>query len=245
MNLTSALKEYGLSENEIKAYLVLIKLGESSVQKIAKNSSLPRTTCYHLLESLEQKGLVGFVVKESKKYFSPAQPSKLIENLEEKKKIIEEIIPELDSLSESIKEKPRVTIFEGIRGVRAILKDVLEERKTIYHYGDIISIQKVFAHVFPQYISERIKRKIPIKIICKKEEAHDELLKNAKKEFREFSFIPEKFKFDSTVFIYANRVAIFNIKQEPYFVVVIHNDDFYKTQKNFFELTWEMLKNNK
>ncbi len=98
MELTKALKEYGLSDNEIKVYLALIKLGESAVQKIAKNSGLPRTTCYHLLESLEQKGLVGFVMKDSRKYFSPAQPSKLVENLEEKKKIIEEIIPELDSI---------------------------------------------------------------------------------------------------------------------------------------------------
>ncbi len=242
MDLSKPLKEYGLSENEIKIYITLIKLGESSVQKIAKNSDLPRTTCYHLLESLEQKGLVGYVMKESRKYFSPAQPNKLIQNLEEKKKIIEEIIPQLDSLSESIKEKPKVTIFEGIRGVRAILKNVLEERKTIYHYGDIISIQEVFAHIFPQYISERVKRKIQIRIICKKEEAHEELIKNAKKEFREFVFIPNNFHFNSSVFIYANKVVVFNIKREPYFAIVIDNYDFYNTQKNFFELLWKAYK---
>ena len=242
MELTKALKEYGLSENEIKVYLALIKLGKASVQKIAKSSCLPRTTSYHLLESLEQKGLVGFVIKDSKRYFSVARPSKLVENLEEKKKIIQEIIPELNSLSESITEKPGVTIFEGVRGVRAILKDVLEERKTIYHYGDINSIQEVFAHVFPQYISERVKRKIAIKVICKKKEAHKDLIKNAKKEFREFAFIPKSYHFDSSVFIYANKVAIFNIKHEPYFVVVINNKDFYNTQKNFFELMWKLLK---
>lgn len=245
MELSKALREYGLSENEIRVYLTLIRLGESSVQKVAKNASLPRTTCYHLLESLEQKGLVGFVIKESRRYFSPAQPSSLIQNLEEKKKIIEEVIPELDALSESIKEKPKVTIFEGIRGVRAVLKDVLKEKKTIYHYGDIVSIQKVFAHVFPQYISERVKKRIPIKIICKKEETHEELIKSSKKEFREFAFIPENFHFDSSVFIYANKVAIFNIKEEPYFAVVIDNHNFYNTQKNFFELLWVAYENKK
>ena len=242
MNINNALEEYGLSKNEIKIYLTLIKLGKSSVQKIAKNSGLPRTTCYHLLESLEEKGLSGFIIKDSKKYFSAPQPKKLLENIEEKKKIIQEIIPQLNSISESIKEKPKVTIFEGIRGIRAILKDVLEEKKTIYHYGDIISIQKVFAHVFPQYMQERINKKINIKIICKKEEAHNEMTKNSKKEFREFAFVPEKFHFDSSVFIYADKVVIFHINQEPYFAVVIDNEDFYRTQKNFFELTWKLLK---
>ncbi|MEK6890656.1 MAG: helix-turn-helix domain-containing protein [Nanoarchaeota archaeon] len=245
MDINNALEEYGLSENEIKVYLSLIKLGESSVQKIAKNSGLPRTTCYNLLESLEQKGLAGFIIKESKKYFSASQPKKLLENLDEKKKIIQEIIPQLNSISESIKEKPKVTIFEGVKGIRSILKDVLDERKTIYHYGDIISIQKVFDHVFPQYILERIKKKIHIKIICKKEDAHKELVKNSKKELREFVFVPEKFKFESSVFIYADKVVIFHINQEPYFAVVIDDKDFYKTQKNFFEMTWGLLKSKK
>src|SRR3989344_849600 len=85
MEIESALKEFGLSENEIKVYLALIKTGESTVQNIAKNAELPRTTTYHLLESLEQKSLVGFVIKESKKYFQAAPPKKLIQTLEEKK----------------------------------------------------------------------------------------------------------------------------------------------------------------
>lgn len=245
MELSKALKEYGLSENEVKVYIALIKLGESSVQKVAKNAGLPRTTCYHLLESLEQKGLVGFVIKESKKFFSPAQPSNLIKSLEEKKKIIEEILPELDSLSDSIKEKPKVTTFEGVNGVRAVLKDVLEEKKMIYHYGDLKSIQKVFAHVFPQYISERVKRKIPIRAMGRREEAHEEMIKNSKKEFREFGFIPNEFSFDSSVFIYANKVAIFNIQTEPYFAVVIENHDFYNTQKTLFDMLWKAYKNRK
>lgn len=49
MELGSALKEFGLSENETKVYLALTKTGESTAQNIAKNAGLPRTTTYHLL----------------------------------------------------------------------------------------------------------------------------------------------------------------------------------------------------
>lgn len=245
MELQAALKEFGLSENEIKTYLALIKTGESTAQTIAKNAGLPRTTTYHLLESLIQRGLVGFIVKESKKYFHSSNPKKLIETLEEKKKIIQEVMPELTSISETIKEKPKVTVYEGLKGIRSILKDVLEEKKTIYHYGDIISIQEVFSYAFPQYIKERVKRKIPIKIICKEEEQHKELLKTAKKEYREFIFIPQEYKFKTSVFIYAHKVAIFSIAKEPYYAIVIENKDLYDTQKNLFEIVWKLAKHNR
>ena len=83
----------------------------------------------------------------------------MIDLLEEKKKLIQEIVPQLAEMTETIKEKPKVTVFEGLKGIRAILKDVLEEKKMIYHYGDLISMQKVFSHAFPQYINERSQEK--------------------------------------------------------------------------------------
>jgi sugar-specific transcriptional regulator TrmB len=237
-----SLSEYGLSDNEINVYVTSIKLRESSAQNIAKNAELPRTTVYHILDSLIEKGLMGFVLKGSIKYFQAVKPSKIIDILDQKKKMIASVVPELDKLFGSMKEKPNVSVFEGLKGIKSVLKDVLEEKKIIYHYGDIISLQNVLPYAFPQYINERVKRKIPIRILCKKEELHKDLIKSSKKEYREFIFIPEGFVFKTSVFIYAGKVAIFNIKEEPHHVIVINNKDFYETQKNFFELTWKLAK---
>ena len=124
MNVETALKEYGLSENETKIYLTSLKIGESTVQTIAKNAGLPRTTAYHLLDALVEKGLVGSVIKETIKYFQAVNPKKMIDLLEEKKKLIQEIVPQLAEMTETIKEKPKVTVFEGLKGIRAILKYV-------------------------------------------------------------------------------------------------------------------------
>lgn len=246
MELTASLKEFGLSDNEVKIYLALIKTGETTAQSIAKNADIPRTTAYHLLEGLIQKGLVSFIVKESKKYFQATNPKKLVNILDEKKKLMQEIIPQLMDISNTIKEKPKVMVYEGVKGIRAVLKDILEEKKIIYHVGEIISMQKVFAHAFPQFITERIKRKIMIKIIGKKEEElHKELIKNAKKEFREFVFVPKEYKFKASIFIYAKKVIIFNIIKEPYYAIVIENEDFYETQKNMFEMMWDLGKHQK
>lgn len=154
-------------------------------------------------------------------------------------------MPELTNISETIEEKPKVTIYEGLKGIKSILKGVLEERKIIYHYGDIISIQSVFSYAFPQFVKERVKRRIPIRIICKEEEQHKELLKTAKKEYREFVFIPKEYVFKTSTFIYADKVVIFSISKEPYYAIVIGNKDIYNTQKNLFEIVWKLARHNK
>ncbi len=238
----SALKEYGLSENEIKVYITLLKTGESTAQTIAKNANLPRTTTYHLLESLLQKGLVSVVIKETIKYFQPVSPNKLVEILEYKKRLVQETLPELTALAETIRLKPKAVIFEGTTGIRSILEDVLEEKKIIYHYGDILSLQDTLQYIFPQYLKKRVERKIPIKIICKREEPHKELLKSSKKQFREFVFIPHNYPLKSSVFIYSKKVAILSLQKESYYGIIIENEDFYETQKNLFELLWKTYK---
>jgi len=238
----SALREYGLSENEIRVYITLLKAGESSVQKIAKNAGLPRTTTYHILTSLQQKGLVSFVIKEHIKYFQATSPEILKNIINEKKKHIEEALPELKSIVSTLKQKPEVEVFEGTKGIKSILLNVLEEKNEILHYGDIVSLTRNLEYIFPQYINERVKRKIPIRVIAKKEKEHAELIKTAKKEYREFRFLPKNFIFKTSVFIYKNKVAILNLQEEPYYGIIIINRDFNETQKQVFALLWKLAR---
>ena len=235
-----SLREFGFSENEIAIYVTLLKTGESSVHAIAKNAELPRTTTYHLLESLAQKGLVSHIIKEKKKYVQATHPRTLPEILEEKKRRVKEALPQLIALTGTITEKPSVQLYEGIKGIRTILEDVLTTRKTILHYGDITSLQNTFQHIFPQFITKRVERKIPIKIIGKKEEAHNTLLATAKKQYREFRFL-QHHTFPSSVFIYDDTVAILNLTREPHTGIIIHNEDFVVTQTNFFNALWSSL----
>ncbi len=236
------LQDYGLSENEIKIYITLLKMGEASVQAIARNAGLARTTTYHVLAYLKEKGLASSIENGKITYFQATNPQRLVETLTEQKKRIESIIPELKHLSLTITEKPKAVIYEGAKGIRAILQDVLEEKKEILHYGDLISLTNALPFIFPQFIRTRVERHIPIRIMGKHEEAHIELLKTAQKEKRSFVFIPDKFIFKTSIFLYKSKVAILSIQSEPYYGIVIENKDFYDTQKNMFELLWKAYK---
>src|SRR3989344_2799815 len=101
------LQKTGLSESEAKVYISLIKAGSCKAGKIAKEIHYNRTTIYKALESLIQKGLASFVIKENRKYFEASSPHILVDNikkeeqvLKDKKKQIEEYLPELSKLFE-------------------------------------------------------------------------------------------------------------------------------------------------
>jgi len=79
------LRELGFSEREIKVYLALLKLGQTTVGPIAAKTRMQHSKVYQTLEKLIDKGLVSFVLKSKTKHFE-AQDPKHILILSKKKK---------------------------------------------------------------------------------------------------------------------------------------------------------------
>src|SRR3989344_5764194 len=99
---TEILKELRLSNTEIKVYITLLELGPSLASKLSQKSKVERAVTYHILEKLIRKGLVSYVVRENRKYFSAAEPEKLKDLIKEKEASLNELIPELMKLKKSI-----------------------------------------------------------------------------------------------------------------------------------------------
>ena len=55
------LNKLGLTENESKVYLYLNKTGSKKAKEIAQNQKIPRTQTYHLLTTLQNKGIVVII----------------------------------------------------------------------------------------------------------------------------------------------------------------------------------------
>ncbi|MFQ5440131.1 MAG: TrmB family transcriptional regulator [Nitrosopumilaceae archaeon] len=56
--LQEKLHDFGLTKNESKIYLFLSENGPSKAIKITEAEKIPRTETYHLLSTLEKKGIV-------------------------------------------------------------------------------------------------------------------------------------------------------------------------------------------
>lgn len=116
------IQQAGLTEGEAKVYLALLKLGSSTSGPIIEESGVANSIIYRILNSLIEKGLVSYITKEKTKYFTAANPQRIIDYIEEKKEkldedkfSIEKILPQLISMDKQDTETS-VQIFEGYKG---------------------------------------------------------------------------------------------------------------------------------
>lgn len=133
--LEKYLQEIGLSEKEASVYIALLAFDKAPVADISKKAKVKRPTTYNILVSLANKGLVSEVVV-GKKTLYIAEPPERLESyisrqvflLEENKKSLNKVIPQLKSLQREEGEKPVVQFFEGKEGIISTTKDLFEEK---------------------------------------------------------------------------------------------------------------------
>jgi len=92
------LLQVGLSEREAKIYIAILELGEATIADIVKKAQIKRSTVYDMIELLKQKGLISRFYRQKRQIFCAEDPKKIIEDLEKKKKGMEEVMPELVSI---------------------------------------------------------------------------------------------------------------------------------------------------
>jgi len=66
--LTRMLIRYDLTPNQAKVYLFLSKIGVKTASEVSKSLSIPRTETYHLLSTLQQKGIIFSIFGKPTKF---------------------------------------------------------------------------------------------------------------------------------------------------------------------------------
>ena len=239
---TKLLREIGLTNREIEVYLKLIEKGESPASDIAKETSVSRTHVYESLELLAKKGLVSSITKDFRKYYSATDPERILNYLEEEQKKIEQqkenvnkLVQDLKKLKKPLEKKPIIEKFEGKEGVKTILLDTLKIKK-----GEllVINASKDFIKNFPifaqQYFKEKIKRKIPSKIIFSEK---FELLDPTTQK----RFILKEQTTPTMTLIYENKVAIIFWVEKP-MGILIQSEEASKEYKTYFDILWNQAK---
>lgn len=235
MKMQEQLKQIGLAGNEVKVYLELLKLKGISGNELARKVGLDRSVTYNVLNNLIEKGLVNYVIKEGKKFFSGANPENLLRPVKEKERLLKEIIPKLKKICKIELEKKKVEVYEGKEGLKNFHQDVLKN-KEILLLNVTGRIYQVLEFSVSHLIKEYNKRKV--RIIAIEEAKKTPVVKGLEKA--EFKFLPRKYSNYATTFIYGNKVAIQVIIEKP-FIVVIENKEIAKGYQKDFEFIWERL----
>ena len=238
---TTALEELGLTKNQSLVYVSLLKLGSTSAQNIIKESGLHRSRVYDSLEILQELGLVSFVVKDFKKYFQAAKPEKLLDYLNEKKEIINQILPELKKLEGMKKEEINAFIYKGKEGIKTIHSEMIKEGKDVYVLGAKGMIFTELPYFIPNFERERTKKKIKFILIYDKKEAKEFEKGTVKRKLFEGKVLPKGFESNGVVNIFGDKVAIVLWKDYPS-AFMIDNKDVAESFRKWFNLIYKNLK---
>ncbi len=234
------LKEIGLTSNEVRIYLLLLKYGMMNPSEISQKLGLHRGYVYDALERMQEKEAVNSIIKENKKHFQATTPENLVERLKFRMESLQKIIPYLIKLAEPVMEETKVELYKGKRVFRVLLKDVLSTLKKDSEFYLIgIDEDVLLTEVEPTYLrqylniikSKNIKEKIIIKTGGKR-------ISNPKIQYRE---LDEKYIGKTMQIIYNNKIAIF-IHGTPHYLIFIDNKDVAETYKKQFELLWKIAK---
>lgn len=159
--IEKTLEQIGLTPSESKAYLAALKLGPVSVVKLASEIGLTRMATYNLIETLADKGLFGKTKLGKKEKIVAQDPNRLIlriseqkRNLDQQEEKIKQVISELKSFFSASQVKPRMTVYEGIEGLKTVYEDTL---KTL-NSGD-----EFVAYGSPEEASEALPNLIDLK----------------------------------------------------------------------------------
>ena len=237
MDITK-IEELGLRHNEALIYIALLEIGETTTGAIVKKTSLHRVLIYDALESLIKKGLVTFVIKENRKYFQATDPNRLLDFLREKEEIAKSLLPELSLKREQAKVKQQVSIYEGVRGLKSALQNMLKEltpNGTYYAFasGNMADTVGPYYNI---YQKEKEKNKIKSLIIYDEEfKRRKDILKITKGTIK---FYPLTY-FPTDTFIYNDRVLIVVWNANPPFATLIIHKQTAESYKKMFDVFWK------
>lgn len=240
------LQESGFSDKESAAYLALLEIGKGSVLDISRHSKVDRTTLYRILEKFLAIPLVQTFKENKKTIWAALHPRFLVEYTQSKKTAVQEIYPALEELYNLSTDKPKVTYFEGVEGLRGLIESIFKEVK---NRGEVLSFSAPGAAAvyyskkrFEGLARMRIKKQILSRLLMTSVEgAHGYKVGEDWKNWRHVKLVdPAKFPLKASFDIWNNKVALMTVKEHP-IGVVIEDKTIADTMRSIFELCWQNI----
>lgn len=234
------IKELGLTDNEARIYLSLLKSGPTNPSEISHNLGLHRGYTYDALDRLKEKGIVNSVLIKNKIHFQANSPEELKELLKLKLEKFEKLLPKLNEIKSSEKKDTRVELHTGRHVYRTLLKDIIANIKTnkeikIIGVDEEVLTKEVEPIYLEQYLNTIKSKKVKEKVIIKKG------TKKLGFPLITYKEIDPGVIGNTAQIIYQDKVAIF-ILSSPYHLIIIKNEEVAKTYKKQFELLWQVAK---
>ena len=235
-----------LTKGEQKVYAALIELKSSTTGPIYHHSKVSQSKVYEILRRLKDKGLACYIIKGDVTYWQPADPqlylakvARDLENIKQKKEVLEKELPNL--LKNKTFAHEEVTVFEDFNGFKNALlsfQDSFSKNDELLVFNSPRNIPQPYLAFLHQYTIERVKRRIPARVIYGKDmkEFASTLHGTALTKLAFADIVTP-----STIGISPDRVILMIWSQKPKFIILL-GKEIAKSYRIFFESFWKIAK---
>jgi sugar-specific transcriptional regulator TrmB len=195
VSLAKELTYYGLTENEAKTYVAILRLHQGPARSIAKLADIPRQEAYRVLPALMKKGLVLSTITQPEQFIA-VTPSKVlsqlidrlkddfakrISNLEQKRENLEVELEKIEGKSSGFSAPHPVhyVLISGVRLVNERIEEMLKgaERQVLW-VSPKMEVRRAVIYDRDEMLRKCAKRGVEIRILT---EIGKENLKEIKK----------------------------------------------------------------
>ena len=240
-NESELVQTLGLSDAEVAIYLATLELGQAHIQDISRKSGVKRTSIYNFIDALKARRLLLEIKKGKRKFYLAADPRSILEQQKSKVISLERLIPELLAINNSARNKPRVSFYEGLEGIKEIYAVTLRDKQTIYSWEDLDRMFDLLPDFLKTYQADRSAKKIPFRSIVRDSTfAREFVRKNNVRLWRDSRFISSE-EFGTEINVFGDKVALFSLRKDFPFAVLIEDAGIAKTLKIAWTELWNRL----
>ena len=212
------LQELGLSSGQISVYSAVLDLGISTLNKIQEKTGIERRNIYDILNKLIEAGLISYTVEKGKRTYQCTHPNKLLEEIKEKQRKLQELedeIPSITNLFELSKPDIKAEVFRGNESIKALFEEILTCKESFWLGGNSFEHYKAVPQNLQIWFAHWMTRRVEKKHLMHDLVSHGTSLKgleptNIKKHqqsYYKYATLPKDMYVPMVIIIFGNKVA--------------------------------------
>jgi len=240
LRLFDALSDLGINKKQAKVYLALLRLGKQKVGVIAKMAQEKRTTTYHHLEYLENRGLISISRSGKQSFYQANKPQVLQEIVNDQQQSVKYLIPQLDKISKGL-VATKIEVFEGGDILRLLNKVLNCRSKKIYCIWREGLIKETSGHSY-HFNKKRAEKGIFSQALYPRQTIRtiEQLKEKQTIQLMEIKLLPEEIKPDMRMILFDQSAALLSPREG--FGMIINSKKTYEMWLSLFKMLWQVSK---
>jgi sugar-specific transcriptional regulator TrmB len=218
----------------------MLSLGTASITQISKKAGLKRPTTYLIIDELLNKQLIVTIPKGKKNYYKAEDPEELIKKLEQRKKEIEQALPQLKSLYVKNLKQPKIRFYEGRKQLYKIYEEIFKSKK-IWAMFSVEKFLNIFTRNDNGHFFRILNRHggIIYDLVENTKKAKEFVQDGHRKGLSENKFLPKDFEITVDILVSENKVAM--ISFDSLIGIIIEDENIAKAQKFNLQFIWNHI----